>query len=513
MSTETSVTNLKINKLTKAQYDTITPSATEAYELTDLSNILDAKADDSSVVHKAGSETITGFKTFTNKAKITSSTSGAILELESGASNTNFLLKRTGGSTCVLESGTTVGLFGTQSNHSLQIRTNYETRMTFDTSGNVTLAKAPSSDSNSKQVATTAWTISKIPTNNNQLTNGAGYITGITSSDVTTALGYNPVNPSSLATVATSGDYDDLTNKPTIPSEVTESTVSGWGFTKNTGTVTSVNNISPVNGNVSLTIPDTSNLANKDLSNLSSTGDAKFQEPLVSGTNIKTVNGNSLLGSGDLTIQGGGGLSYSATCPAITISSGIASWSITHNLGTQDVVAILYNSSGQENDKNVVINSNNQITVSWKASSNVSAGDYKIVVLASGASSVNTFYDGQWVAASNTIASSASTTGVDYDLSNYLPDDNYSYEILLYGQININVSNGSYRNLCVKSSILTGDYSICATRQASSTIATTTGTVIMAIGTNRKLTVTERTNDKGTYSLWLRGYRRIGTNA
>lgn len=43
MSTETTVQNLKINKLTKAQYDTITPSATEAYELTDLSNILDSK--------------------------------------------------------------------------------------------------------------------------------------------------------------------------------------------------------------------------------------------------------------------------------------------------------------------------------------------------------------------------------------------------------------------------------------------------------------------------------------
>lgn len=58
-----------------------------------------------------------------------------------------------------------------------------------------------------------------------------------------------------LAAVATSGDYNDLSNKPTIPSEVTESTVSGWGFTKNTGTVTSVNNVSPVNGNVTLSIP------------------------------------------------------------------------------------------------------------------------------------------------------------------------------------------------------------------------------------------------------------------
>ena len=41
--TETTVSNLKINKLTKAQYDNITPSSTEAYELTDLSSILDSK--------------------------------------------------------------------------------------------------------------------------------------------------------------------------------------------------------------------------------------------------------------------------------------------------------------------------------------------------------------------------------------------------------------------------------------------------------------------------------------
>lgn len=62
-----------------------------------------------------------------------------------------------------------------------------------------------------------------------------GYITGITSSDVTTALGYTPYNSSNpsgyitssaltpyvlsadLATVATSGSYNDLSNKPTIP--------------------------------------------------------------------------------------------------------------------------------------------------------------------------------------------------------------------------------------------------------------------------------------------------------
>lgn len=39
----------------------------------------------------------------------------------------------------------------------------------------------------------------------------------------------------SLASVATSGSYNDLEDKPNIP---TESTVSGWGFTKNAGTYT-----------------------------------------------------------------------------------------------------------------------------------------------------------------------------------------------------------------------------------------------------------------------------------
>jgi hypothetical protein len=58
---------------------------------------------------------------------------------------------------------------------------------------------------------------------------------------------WNVTNTSSMAYIK---------NKPTIPSAVTESTVSGWGFTKNSGTVTSVNNVSPVNGNVTLSIPD-----------------------------------------------------------------------------------------------------------------------------------------------------------------------------------------------------------------------------------------------------------------
>lgn len=59
-----------------------------------------------------------------------------------------------------------------------------------------------------------------------------------------------------LSNVARSGSYNDLIDKPTIPDAVTESTVSGWGFTKNTGTVkyVKINGITknPSNGTIDL---------------------------------------------------------------------------------------------------------------------------------------------------------------------------------------------------------------------------------------------------------------------
>ena len=130
-----------------------------------------------------------------------------------------------------------------------------------------------------------------------------------------------------FATVATSGDYNDLNNKPTIPNAVTESTVSGWGFTKNAGTITevtvndeSVGNSGKVNiprastsrygvvkltnetGSTSTSYAATANAVKKayDLAN-------SKQDELVSGTNVKTINGESILGSGNIEISGGSG--------------------------------------------------------------------------------------------------------------------------------------------------------------------------------------------------------------
>jgi len=87
-----------------------------------------------------------------------------------------------------------------------------------------------------------------------------------------------------LATVATSGSYNDLSNKPTIPT-VNDATltIQKNGTTVNTFTANASSNVT-----ANITVPTQSS-------------DIGAQEELVSGTNIKTVNGTSILGSGDLT--------------------------------------------------------------------------------------------------------------------------------------------------------------------------------------------------------------------
>jgi hypothetical protein len=116
----------------------------------------------------------------------------------------------------------------------------------------------------------------KIPSKTSDLTNDSGFITGITSSDVTTALGYTPYNSSN-------------------PN----------GYTSNVGTVTSVNNVSPDNnGNVTINIPDISTK----------------QDTLVSGTNIKTINNQSILGSGNIDIQSGVSMTYNSLQEKLTWS-------------------------------------------------------------------------------------------------------------------------------------------------------------------------------------------------
>ena len=106
-----------------------------------------------------------------------------------------------------------------------------------------------------------------------------------------------------LATVATSGSYNDLSNKPTIPT-VNNATLTIQKNGTNVATFTA-NASSNVTANISVpvvtstyTATGTDAVNGKAVSNAIATK----QDTLVSGTNIKTVGGTSLLGSGNIAL-------------------------------------------------------------------------------------------------------------------------------------------------------------------------------------------------------------------
>lgn len=154
--------------------------------------------------------------------------------------------------------------------------------------------------------------IPTVPTNVSAFTNDAGYITssaltgyatqtwvgqqgfitGITSNDVTTALGYTPYNSSnpsgfitsaalapyvlssSLATVATSGSYNDLSNKPTIPT-VNNATLTIQKNGSNVATFTA-NASSNVTANIS--VPNTVSSVSSSSTNADAVGAKLFYD-------------------------------------------------------------------------------------------------------------------------------------------------------------------------------------------------------------------------------------------
>jgi hypothetical protein len=93
---------------------------------------------------------------------------------------------------------------------------------------------------------------------------------------------------------ATSGD-NEILNKPKIPTSTL-----GLNDATNRRYVTDANLVTISNQSGTNT---GDNATNSQYSGLA----ASKQDTLVSGTNIKTINGNSVLGGGDLTISGGSG--------------------------------------------------------------------------------------------------------------------------------------------------------------------------------------------------------------
>lgn len=109
----------------------------------------------------------------------------------------------------------------------------------------------------------------------------------------------------------------------------------------------------------------------------------------ISG-NAENVNGTVAIangGTGATTAAGarsnlGATTKYAANNTALTPSSGIVSWVVTHSIGTLDVTVQLRDLSNNALvETDVVISNTNAVTLSWNASSTVSADSYRVVVV------------------------------------------------------------------------------------------------------------------------------------
>ena len=108
------------------------------------------------------------------------------------------------------------------------------------------------------------------------------------------------------------------TDIPTVPTAYTSNPAMDGIASAGSGTTYARGN--HVHPHDTSRVPTSTTINGKALSSnvTLSASDVGAQATLVSGTNIKTINGESLLGSGDITVGGGGGGSASGLLVTIT---------------------------------------------------------------------------------------------------------------------------------------------------------------------------------------------------
>lgn len=168
------------------------------------------------------------------------------------------------------------------------------------TSSDITAWNNKSDFSGSYNDLTNKPTIPTVPTNVSAFTNDAGYLTSYTETDPTVPAWAKAANKPTY----TASEVGALPNTTTIPTAST--TTPSMDGTASYGSGTSYarsNHVHPTDTSRQATLVSGTNIKTVNSTSLLGSGNVSVQPTLVSGTNIKTINNESVLGSGNITID------------------------------------------------------------------------------------------------------------------------------------------------------------------------------------------------------------------
>lgn len=177
---------------------------------------------------------------------------------------------------------------------------------------------------------------------------------------------------------------------------------------------------------------------------------------------------------------------------------------------TQEISDVMGDISALEHDKQDKLTAGDGITIEDNVISaeNLDLSKYATTEL------LTERADGQWVANELLLAENGTITGanVTYDLSSYLPNDDYSYELLVCAVAVTGAASGNMANVAVNSDLV-GTMYVTGTQTRASAATRSIGSCIVPIK-ERKLVQLQGIlgTNTGNYSIRLKGYRRIGTN-
>lgn len=241
-----------------------------------------------------------------------------------------------------------------------------------------------------------------------------------------------------------------------------------------------------------------------------------YQTKLVSGTDIKTINNTTLLGSGNIDTSEVFVAEYGVTSYA-DVQTAYNSGKIIFCQYTVSNTLLFIPLSG----KNLNVSSGD-VEYSFVCSLNANGDYYCLYLNSSGWFSPISYgvvkttstmvsssrFDGQWVTSTTSLSSSTAVNTYTIDVSSYLPNDGYDYEVLIEAKPYKSTSGDAIT--AIGSDILT-DYMEIGI--ANSNARQAFNCFSIPVGTGRAIYYQIKTNALNSSILNARAYRRLGTNS